>query len=559
MRKLISVAIVLLLLMSVCIVPAYAERIEADGIYEYPAEKTDEILAGKAGEATTTWSVPYLPISPTLDGTINAAEYLPLENFEDYITFVASKNYDEGGRADALYQKVKEGIFDAYWCWDDTYLYLAFDVECVDGYACTPEGMDVMLFAYNCLQVGLADVNAQGRDASYTELGFGYDAENQRNVSFAWTSQYRPSSDDLACRYNESTGHVTYELRIDLQQALGWERPIENGDQCNFAYVLQLSGDGDMTTDAQVLFCHGIAGQYSKKYPEYFARITFDGKPDNVIVTVGTETVTEPGPEAEYELREMIDFSSPDVFAFATMVGEGAELTHVTEGEDTFLRLTAKEDGCYTYSTVYPRNLLSDFKYLVIKYRTASPKGGVCGVIWQTRTTPEYNTEQCYTTYIDIDGEWRYAVLDMSDTVGWQYYILNLGIVPFYGEENVAGEVIDIAWIKAYAFNPSEYYDSLNPHQTLSPEIEIPSEDTTMPYFEETIVEHYRESEWETFEEQQILGGLFFEVFGDDATVVGCQGEPIGCRSGGCRAVTGGFLVIFLFGIGIMFRKKESS
>ena len=133
---------------------------------------------------------------------------------------------------------------------------------------------------------------------------------------------------------------------------------------------------------------------------------------------------------------------------------------------------------------------------------------------------------------------------------------MNLGIVPFYGEENVAGEVIDIAWIKAYAFNPSEYYDSLNPHQTLSPEIEVPSEDTTMPYFEETIVEHYRESEWETFEEQQILGGLFFEVFGNDA-LAGCQGGSLGCKNGSCNAVAGGFWVICLLAAGLVFRKKN--
>lgn len=52
MRKLISLAVTVLLLGSVCIMPVAAEHVEAGGYYEYPAENTDEILAGKAGEAS---------------------------------------------------------------------------------------------------------------------------------------------------------------------------------------------------------------------------------------------------------------------------------------------------------------------------------------------------------------------------------------------------------------------------------------------------------------------------------------------------------------------------
>ncbi len=556
MRKLISLAVAVLLLISVCIMPIAAEREEAGGYYEYPAEKTDEILAGEAGEASVRWSVPFQIITPTLDGVINPNEYAPFDGFEDYMTLAVSQGLD-ADKADELYQKVQNGILDAYWGWDDRYLYLAFDVDCVNGYNCSPE-QDVLLFAYNCLQVGLADVDAEGRDPSFTELGFGYDAEQDRNITFTWNGTYQSDQEDLAGKYDQEAGRVTYELRIDLQQALGMDRPPDNGDQCNFAFSLEISGDNDITNSAQLMFCHGIAGQYSMKLTEYFARITFEGHPGQVVISPGVPPPNITTGEMEYELREMMDFSDADVFG--TMIGEGAALEQVTEGEDTFLRITAKEDGCYVYSTAYPRNLLSDTKYLVIKYRTNSPKAGECGVIWKTRQAPEYDTVQCYTTYIGIDGEWRYDILDMSGEYAWRDYIMNLGIVPFYGTENVAGEIMDVAWIKAYSLDPYELYRPLF-ETTPMPETgegePTFAPDTIAP--PESIAPDEEETAWETFHEQEKpdnnFGGLFFEVFGDDA-LAGCQGESLGCKGGGCNAVTGGLLVFCLLAAGIVFRKK---
>lgn len=552
MKKLMAISISAFILAAFCIMPVAAERVEAGGYYEYPAEKTDEIIAGEAGEASVRWSVPFQIIPPTLDGVINPNEYAPFDGLEDYMTLAVSQGYG-ADKADELYEKVQNGICDAYWCWDDKYLYLAFDVDCVNGYSCSPE-QDVLLFAYNCLQVGLADVDAQGKDSSYTELGFGYDAENDRNVAFAWSGTYLPQSDDFVGSYNADTQCVTYELRIDLQKVLGRDRPPDNGDQCNFAFSLEISGDDDITNGAQLMFCHGIAGQYSTKCPEYFARITFEGHPGQIVISPGFPPAGITSNELEYELREMIDFSDTD--AFVTMVGEGAALEQVTEGEECFLRITALEDGCYVYSTIYPKNLLSDAKYLVIKYRTDSPKGDQCGLIWRTRQKPDFDVEGAYTAYMTPNGQWSYLLLDMSREHEWNDYIMNWGIVPFFGMENTAGEVIDIAWIKAYNLDPYELYLPLF-ETTLVSEWETGTrEPTTEPPMSELLPD----TDWETFVEQEeperTPNGLFFEVFGEQA-LLGCQGQPMGQGSGGCHAVTGGLLVICLLAAGVVFRKKE--
>ena len=554
MRHLVSMIIAVMLLCTVCVMPIAAEREDAGEYYEFSAEKSLEILAGEAGHTDVRWTVPYFPIAPTINGVINPNEYAQFEGFEDYITLAVTKSYG-ADKANALYEQVKNGIFDAYWCWDGRYFYLAFDVDCVDGYNCTPE-QPVLLFAYNCLQVGLADVDAVGKDDSYTELGFGYDAERGENITQTWYGAYWSESDDFAGKYDQATNRVTYELRIDLQQALGLEIGPGIDYQCSFAFSLEIAGDNSYANNAQVMFCHGMAGQYADKHTEYFAGITFEGYP-NVVISPGTPIVL-PEYEAEYELQEWINFSEAAVFS--TMVGEGVNLTQVTEGEDTFMRITAAKDGGYVYSTVYPMNLRSDIKYLVIKYRTDSQKGRKCGVIWKTRQNPEYDVKNCYTTYIENDGEWNYLLLDMSDEPKWADYIRYLGIAPFYGMENVAGEVMDIAWIKAYAVNPYDLYAESEPgHEPETSPIESwdtgIAPDTTEPYYEETV--------WETFYEQDVpeetdreLGGLFFEVFGDDA-LSGCKGQPMGCKNGNCNAVAGGFWVICLLAAGLVFRKKE--
>ena len=478
MKKLMALAIAVVMLAAICAIPASADFLDLGTLYEYTAEKYDEIMDGEAGEATMKWNVPYQAITPVLDGVINKNEYARFENFEDYIGVSATSNYGKEA-TDALYEKVKGGFFDAYWCWDGQYLYMAFDVDAIDGYDCTPT-QDVMLFAYNCLQIGLADVDASGRDTTYTELGFGYNQEKQEDISFTWNGRYQSAADDFTGKYDEAAKRVTYELRIDLQLALGWEKYPENGDQCNFAFVMEVQGDKDENKNAQVLFCHGIGGQYSMKMTEYFARITFEGKPDDVVFDPKDPTGGVSEEDLEYELREVINFADTNVFN--TMVGEGASVEQITEGEDTFLRVTAQEDGCYVYSTAYPRNLLSDARYLVIKYRTNSAKADECGIIWQTRQELDFRVDECYFDFTTGDGNWNYMLADMNGDAKWMDYIQTLGLVPFYDEEGIAGETIDIAWIKCYNQDPYDLYEQYLPtteETTEEPTVETEGGDAT--------------------------------------------------------------------------------
>lgn len=475
MKRLMALIVAALMIAAVCVIPAAAaDRNEADGYFEYAAEKNEEILAGEAGEATMKWNVPYQAIAPTIDGEIKSNEYARFENFEDYITLATTTNYGAEA-ADALYDKIKDGFFDAYWCWDGQYLYLAFDIACPDGYSCQP-AQDVSMYAHNCLQVGFADVEAVGKDTSYTELGFGYDHVSDRNITFSWTpgpGSYYSATDDFKGSFNETNQQLIYELRIDLQKALGWDKYPENDDQCNFAFVLEIAGENDPNTNAQVLFCQGIGGRYSMKVNDYFARITFTGKPDDVVIDPSVLPVVSPE-DIEYELREAIDFA--DVNVFNTMMGEGAKVEQVSEGEDTFLRITGEEDGCYVYSTAYPRNLLSDVRYLVIKYRTSSEKAEECGIIWKTIKDPEFGVEECYYDFMSTDGNWNYMLVDMNGEDKWIDFILTMGFVPFYDETEVAGSVMDVAWIKCYNQDPYDLYEQYMPTEATTEE---PTEETT--------------------------------------------------------------------------------
>ncbi len=529
MKKLMALAIAVLMLAAICAIPAAAERVEVAGYYEYASNKNDEVLAGEAGEASMKWNVPYLGIEPVLDGTIGKTEYVRFENYEDYITLATTTNYGADA-ADALYEKVKGGFFDAYWGWDGKYLYMAFEIDCIDGYHCNFND-DVMLFAYNCLQIGLDEVDAEGKTSNYTELGFGYDNVTEKDRSFTWAGTYQSAEEDFIGKYNDTSKRVTYELRIDLQLALNLDKYPENGDQCNFAFVLEISGDDDSSKNAQVLFCQGIGGQYSMKCPQYFARITFEGKPDDVIVPPSEIVGLDPV-KLEYDLREVVDMK--DAAVFASMAAEGATIEQVTEGEDTFLHFTATEDLAYFYSNTYPRNVLSDARYFVIKYRTNYEKTEELGILWKTRQDPEYKLdENCYFDYIIAADGWNYAVIDMSSEGTWQDYIRGIGFIPFFDEEGIAGATFDLAWIEFYGEDPTDLYEDLM----------ITEEETTKAPAEDT---QGGENVTTDAPEQ---GG---EQGGEQTT------EPA-TEKKGCGSVVGAgvLAVVAVFGTAVVLKKKD--
>ncbi len=484
MKKLMALALVALMLAAICATAvAAADRVEVAGYYEYASPKDDEVLAGEAGEASMKWSVPYLSSKPEIDGTIEKSVYKRFENYEDYITLavVAANDQKPTGytaeQADALYELIKGGFFDAYWGWDGQYLYMAFEVDCLAGYHCNFND-PVMLFAYNCLQIGLDEVDADGKTSNYTELGFGYDNVTGEDRTFTWAGTYKSADDDFAGKYDDTTKRVTYELRIDLQLALNLDAYPENGDQCNFAFVLEMDGENDSNRNAQVLFCQGIGGQYSGKQPLYFARITFDGKPDDVVFDPTKRPDVDPVKVEEYDLREIVDLA--DAGVFSTFTAQGATIEQITEGEDTFMRFTATEDLAYFASNLYPYNVLSDAKYFVLKYRTNYEKTDEIGILWQTRQDPEYKLDgTCYYDYIVAADGWNYAVIDMSSEGSWQDYIRCFGLIPFFDEEGIAGATFDLAWIEFYGEDPYDLYaDQMITTEQATTE---PTEDTTAP------------------------------------------------------------------------------
>ena len=138
------VAVVMILTVAaafaVCVTAEEPENLS--GHWVINAEKIDEILAGEAGEKTVAWEVPFLQVSPVLDGTINKAEYMEFELYEDYMSYMAVIGNETQGNTKEefmeFYEMTKDGIFDAYWGWDGVYLYLAMEVRCVNGFCCTP-------------------------------------------------------------------------------------------------------------------------------------------------------------------------------------------------------------------------------------------------------------------------------------------------------------------------------------------------------------------------------------------------------------------------------------
>lgn len=535
MKKLMALAIAVLMIAAICATSvAAADRTEVAGYYEYSAEKNEEILEGEAGEASMKWTVPYLGMEPVLDGTIGKTEYVRFENYEDYITLavVAANDQKPTGytaeQADALYEMVKGGFFDAYWGWDGKYLYMAFEVDCIAGYSCNFND-DVMLFAYNCLQIGLDEVDADGKTSNYTELGFGYDEVTGQDRTFTWAGTYQSKDEDYVGKYDETTKRVTYELRIDLQLALNLEAYPENGDQCNFAFVLEIDGENDANRNAQVLFCQGIGGQYSGKQPKYFARITFDGKPDDVIIPPSEIVGLDPV-KLEYDLREVVDMADSTIFA--SMTAKGGTIEQVTEGEDTFLRFTAAEDLAYFYSNTYPRNVLSDARYFVIKYRTNYEKTDEIGILWKTRQDPEYKLDDtCYYDYITAADGWNYAVIDMTSEGSWQDYIRGIGFIPYYDMQGIAGVTFDLAWIEFYGEDPLDLYED---------KMQTKVEETTEPKEEETTVADA-------------------EVTTDAPEQGGEQTTAPATEKKGCKGVVGASVltVVAIIGTAVVLKKKD--
>ena len=467
MKKLFTFALFLTALLILCTVTASATMVNKDGHYTEEAKKIDEIIAGNAGEGDVAWEVPFLHITPKLDGTIDKNEYLPFELYEDYLSWLVNSGPDGSTEEDfhTFYEGTQGDAIKPYWGWDGTYLYLAFEVNLINGFSCTPEAMggDMSLWAYNCLQVGIAPADAMGT-SNYIELGYGVHSETNEPLTFNWFGTYLPKpGEDFVGYYDQENQRLRYEMRLHLQTVLGLsDRTVENGDTMNFAWVLSTNGEAtDPNEYWHLMFARGISGPGSKDVSK-FALVTFAGKPDGLDI----KPVEIPGMSAEdkeYMLMEMIDMSDESVVK--TFEGENAAVDYVTEDGISFMRITSlTPDGySYAYSTKYPRNIVGTRgDYVVIRYRTSSAKGGDLGITFRTVQAPEYDLGMCYYDSVGTDGEWHTVIYYMTGEPGWDgaNFILNMALVPFYDAEDFAQETFDVAWVKFYQNDPTDIYEA---------------------------------------------------------------------------------------------------
>lgn len=487
-----QIRLIVALVMLVTLVSAFALCAEAieptneGGHWVINAEKIDEILAGEAGEKTTGWEVPFMNVSPTLDGKISKGEYYPFEMYEDYLSYMAVIGTPEQGNTKEefmeFYEMTNKDFFDAYWGWDGRYLYLAFEVRCVNGFNCKPEEMggNVYLYAYNMMQLGIAPVDAQGKDPDYVELGFGVHSETGEPLTQAWMGPYKPvAGEDFMGSYDQENQVVVYEARVHLQTALKLkDKMVENGDEINLAWLLSVNGETSSVNDYwQVGFCHGIGGQYSHKVNQYFARVTFTGKdvdlPPEEIPGVSEE-------DLQYELVEFVDMT--DEKAVKSFTGEDASIDFVTENGESFARITALGDLPYVWSKSYPRSLQSaECAYIAVKYRLPKGVESDMGILYRNAYYPEYDLENVYTESIGGDDEWKVVIFYMFGEEKWQNWIVNIGLAPFMDVDSPAGKTIDIAFMKFYLQDPYDLYKEMeyDPDKVVEDTTETPTEGET--------------------------------------------------------------------------------
>lgn len=491
-----QIRLIVALVMLVTLVSAFAlcagavEPSNEGGHWVINAEKIDEILAGEAGEKTTGWEVPFMNVPPTLDGKIAKGEYHPFEMYEDYLSYMAIIGTPDQGNTKEefmeFYEMTNKDFFDAYWGWDGRYLYLAFEVRCVNGFNCKPEEMggNVYLYAYNMMQLGIAPVDASGKDPDYVELGFGVHSDTGEPLTQAWMGPYKPvAGEDFMGTYDKENQVVVYEARVHLQTALKLkDKMVENGDEINLAWLLSVNGETSSVNDYwQVGFCHGIGGQYSHKMNQYFARVTFTGKdvdlPPEEIPGVSEE-------DLEYELVEFVDMT--DEKAVKSFTGEDAAIDFITENGESFVRVTALGDLPYIWSKSYPRSLQSaECAYIAVKYRMNKGVEGDMGILYRNAYYPEYDLENVYAESVGGDGEWKVVIFYMFGEEKWQNWIVNIGLAPFFGDEAAAGKTVDIAFMKFYLQDPYDLYKELEydpdkvVEDTTAPETEVPTEQPT--------------------------------------------------------------------------------
>ena len=257
--------------------------------------------------------------------------------------------------------------------------------------------------------------------------------------------------------------------------------------------------------------------------------------------------------ETEYGLVEELHFASSGVYSSLTCHNvEKSRESSASEGLSWCLLRFGDRDA-YVYSTRYLQNTYEDCPYVVIRYSSNAP----VRMTWVGTSTGE-----TYSVELPTQKESTTILIQMQGHMGWNGKIETLGFAAVQDET-----VVSLQWLKVYTENPYELYGEttgvLFPEYSLSPQTKpVPEPETETPIEVDTAwetlgTEHDTDvlTEGEQTTERD-RGGLFFEVFGKDA-LAGCQGASLGCKGGGCNAVTGGLFVICLFAAGIVFRKHD--
>ena len=261
--------------------------------------------------------------------------------------------------------------------------------------------------------------------------------------------------------------------------------------------------------------------------------------------------------ETEYGLVEELHFASSGVYSSLTCHNtEKSRESSASEGLSWCLLRFGDQDA-YVYSTRYLQNTYEDCPYVVIRYASNAP----VRMTWVGTFTGE-----TYSVELPTQTETTTILVQMQRHAGWNGKIETLGFAAVQDETSII-----LQWLKVYTENPYELYGEttvvLFPEYSLSTQTKPVPEPKTETETETPIEV---DTAWETFgtehdtdvltEGEQTTerdrGGLFFEVFGNDA-LAGCQGASLGCKGGGCNAVTGGLFVICLFAAGIVFRKHD--
>ncbi len=367
MKKITSLLLSMALLFSLGTVATFAdEEYRQHGeFWMLDAPMTDEITAGAAGLGDTEWKVPYLDEKPVIDGEIGETEYKRFTNFEEYLTLMAPMSgttEDEFNEFRIQYDTFQgdNGLINAYWGWDGEYLYMAFVVQNLSGFYCNPQS-SLYLFTQNCLQVGIGDEFISGNQ--YTELGFGVNSESGELITHTWSGDYKTQKDtDYKGHYNDESGIVTYEFRINLQETVGVhyeeDEVVSAGDYFKIAWLLSVNGKGNRPDangqptsgeEWQIGFCHGIGGPYSYKASEMFATMCLGAPGED---TEATETLPETEPESETDpetIPETIPETSPETVIeseTAAVTVPESETVAETAPTGTTAETTPAEDGC---------------------------------------------------------------------------------------------------------------------------------------------------------------------------------------------------------------------